>query len=74
MFISLLGVKMQSYLYKKSDKNKKWKSLYFVLVCFDGNAAGGGGDTHLYFYENPKVSFQLFFSKIVIFEIFCKNY
>ncbi|XKL62004.1 hypothetical protein PGB90_001837 [Kerria lacca] len=48
------GVKMQSYLYKKSDKNKKWKSLYFVLICFDGNAAGGTGDTHLYFYDNPK--------------------
>lgn len=50
------GVKMQSYLFKKSDKSKKWKSLYFVLVCFEGSSGpgGGGGDTHLYFYDNPK--------------------
>lgn len=50
---------MQSYLFKKSDKNKKWKSLYFVLICFEGSSGpgGGGGDTHLYFYDNPKVNF-----------------
>lgn len=50
---------MQSYLFKKSEKNKKWKSLYFVLICFESNAGPGGGqvgDTHLYFYDNPKVS------------------
>lgn len=55
---------MMSYLYKKSDKNKKWKSLYFVLICMDGNTGGGGGggtgsstDTHLCFYESPKVNY-----------------
>ncbi|XP_065220436.1 ras GTPase-activating protein 1-like [Planococcus citri] len=52
------GMKMQGYLFKKSEKNKKWKSLYFVLICFDGNSTGGGTsgstDTHLYFYDNPK--------------------
>lgn len=48
---------MQSYLHKKSDKTKKWKSLYFVLICYDGNAPGSTGDTHLYFYDNPKVRY-----------------
>lgn len=58
------GIKMQGYLSKKSEKNKKWKSLYFVLICFDGNSTGGGAgtggstDTHLCFYENPKVIFR----------------
>ena len=50
---------MQSYLHKKSEKNKKWKSLYFVLICFESSAGPGSGqvgDTHLYFYDNPKVS------------------
>jgi Ras GTPase-activating protein 1 len=41
------GIKMQGYLNKKSEKNKKWKSLYFVLLV-------DGTDTHLYFYDNPK--------------------
>ncbi|XP_039291566.1 ras GTPase-activating protein 1 isoform X2 [Nilaparvata lugens] len=42
------GIKMQDYLYKKSDKQqKKWKSMYFVLVV-------DGTDTHLIFYESPK--------------------
>ncbi|KAJ8680102.1 hypothetical protein QAD02_015889 [Eretmocerus hayati] len=41
------GIKMQGYLEKKSEKNKKWKTLYFVLLV-DGN------DTHLYLYDNPK--------------------
>ncbi|CAI6367115.1 unnamed protein product [Macrosiphum euphorbiae] len=41
------GIKMQGYMYKKSDKNKKWKSLYFVLLI-------DGVDTHLCFYDNPK--------------------
>nr|CAD7425858.1 unnamed protein product [Timema monikensis] len=41
------GIKMQGYLNKKSEKNKKWKSMYFVLLV-------DGTDTHLYFYENPK--------------------
>ncbi|MDD0148719.1 hypothetical protein PSY31_23845, partial [Shigella flexneri] len=40
------GIKMQGYMYKKSDKNKKWKSLYFVLLI-------DGVDTHLCFYDNP---------------------
>jgi len=47
---------MQGYLNKKSEKNKKWKSLYFVLLV-------DGTDTHLYFYDNPKVcKFMLIFS------------
>ncbi|KAJ9580394.1 hypothetical protein L9F63_003948 [Diploptera punctata] len=41
------GIKMQGYLNKKSEKNKKWKSMYFVLLV-------DGTDTHLYFYDNPK--------------------
>ncbi|KAG8224112.1 hypothetical protein J437_LFUL001806 [Ladona fulva] len=41
------GIKMQGYLNKKSEKNKKWKSMYFVLVV-------DGTDTLLYFYDNPK--------------------
>lgn len=39
---------MQGYLSKKSEKNKKWKSMYFVLIV-------DGTDTHLMFYDNPKV-------------------
>lgn len=63
-----LGIKMQGYLFKKSDKNKKWKCLYFVLICSDGNTGGGGGgtggsgDTHLCFYDNPKVSTISYFT------------
>lgn len=54
IFVS--GIKMQGYLNKKSEKNKKWKSLYFVLLV-------DGTDTHLYFYDNPKVcNFMLVFS------------
>ncbi|XP_014294601.1 ras GTPase-activating protein 1 [Halyomorpha halys] len=41
------GIKMQGYLSKKSEKNKKWKSMYFVLIV-------DGTDTHLMFYDNPK--------------------
>ncbi|XP_046678395.1 ras GTPase-activating protein 1 isoform X4 [Homalodisca vitripennis] len=41
------GIKMQGYLCKKSEKNKKWKSLYFVLNVDET-------DTHLCFYDNPK--------------------
>lgn len=43
-----VGIKMQGYLSKKSEKNKKWKSMYFVLIV-------DGTDTHLCFYDNPKV-------------------
>lgn len=53
------GIKMQGYLFKKSEKNKKWKSLYFVLIVDEA-------DTHLCFYDNPKVSYRLF--------IFCYLY
>jgi Ras GTPase-activating protein 1 len=38
---------MQGFLSKKSEKNKKWKSMFFVLLV-------EGSDTHLYFYESPK--------------------
>lgn len=41
------GVKMQGYLCKKNEKNKKWKSMYLVLQT-------EGSDTHLLFYDNPK--------------------
>ncbi|XP_037079065.1 ras GTPase-activating protein 1-like [Pollicipes pollicipes] len=41
------GVKMQGYLSKKNEKNKKWKTMYFVLQV-------EGTDTHLLFYDNPK--------------------
>ncbi|XP_058809845.1 ras GTPase-activating protein 1 isoform X2 [Phymastichus coffea] len=41
------GIKMQGYLEKKSEKNKKWKVLYFVLLV-------DASDTHLYLYDNPK--------------------
>ena len=46
------GIKMQGYLSKKSEKNKKWKSMYFVLIV-------DGTDTHLCFYDNPKVCIYL---------------
>lgn len=49
------GIKMQGYLNKKSEKTKKWKSMYFVLLT-------DGADTHLYFYDNPKVSAELLLS------------
>lgn len=38
---------MQGYVEKKSEKNKKWKALYFVLLV-------DATDTHLYLYDNPK--------------------
>ncbi|CAG0896577.1 unnamed protein product [Darwinula stevensoni] len=41
------GVKMQGWLEKRSDKIKKWKCFYFVLMT-------EGSDTTLYFYDNPK--------------------
>lgn len=49
-YFVIVGIKMQDYLYKRSEKNKKWKSMYFVLIV-------DGTDTHLCFYDNPKVSF-----------------
>lgn len=59
-----LGIRMQSYLYKRNEKNKKWKYLYFVLSSGEGSAACGNSDTHLCFYDNPKVS-NLYISKYV---------
>ena len=41
------GVRMQGYLHKKSEKNKKWKSMYFMLQ-------NEYGEDRLYFYDNPK--------------------
>ena len=41
------NVRMQGYLQKKSEKNKKWKSLYFVLQ-------NENGEDRLYFFDNPK--------------------
>lgn len=40
--------KKSGYLYKRSEKNKKWKSMYFVLQM-------DGTDTHLMIFESPKV-------------------
>lgn len=42
-----MNARMQGYLYKKSEKNKKWKSLYFVLQSENG-------EDRLYFFDNPK--------------------
>ncbi|EEB13509.1 Ras GTPase-activating protein, putative [Pediculus humanus corporis] len=41
------GIKLQGYLQKRSDKSKRWKLMYFVLL-------NEGTDSHLYFYESPK--------------------
>ncbi len=43
------GVKMQGYLLKKKEKIGKWKQQFFLLKQ-------DGTDSHLYFYDNPKVS------------------
>lgn len=48
------GIKLQGYLQKRSDKSKRWKLMYFVLV-------NEGTDSHLYFYDNPKVMNRNFF-------------
>lgn len=40
--------KKSGYLYKRSEKNKKWKSMFFVLQM-------DGTDTHLLIFESPKV-------------------
>lgn len=42
-----MSARMQGYLHKKSEKNKKWKSLYFVLQT-------EYGEDRLYFFDNPK--------------------
>ena len=42
------GVKMQGYLLKKKEKVGKWKQQYFLLKQ-------DGQDSHLYFYDHPKV-------------------
>ena len=43
------GVKMQGYLLKKKEKIGKWKQQFFLLKQ-------DGTDSHLYFYDNPKVN------------------
>lgn len=73
------GIKMQGYLEKKSEKNKKWKALYFVLLV-------DATDTHLYLYDNPKRTkpkglidlscaylYQVFTSSDTIFRLFSCN-
>lgn len=40
--------KKSGYLFKRSEKNKKWKSMFFVLQM-------DGTDTHLLIFESPKV-------------------
>ena len=42
------GVKMQGFLLKKKEKIGKWKQQFFLLKQ-------DGADSHLYFYDNPKV-------------------
>ena len=42
-----MNARMQGYLHKKSEKNKKWKSLYFVLQT-------DNGEDRLYFFDSPK--------------------
>ncbi|CAG7818083.1 unnamed protein product, partial [Allacma fusca] len=39
--------KKSGYLYKRNEKNKKWKSMFFVLQM-------DGTDTHLLIFESPK--------------------
>ena len=46
------GVKMQGYLLKKKEKIGKWKQQFFLLKQ-------DGTDSHLYFYDNPKVKFVI---------------
>ena len=41
------GIKHHGYMHKKSDKNSKWKQLYFALIV-------EGSEAHLCFYDNPK--------------------
>ena len=43
---------MQGYLLKKKEKIGKWKQQFFLLKQ-------DGSDSHLYFYDNPKVIFQV---------------
>jgi len=45
--------KKSGYLYKRNDKNKKWKSMFFVLQM-------DGTDTHLLIFESPKASNHVF--------------
>lgn len=40
--------KKSGYLFKRNDKNKKWKSMFFVLQM-------DGTDVHLLMFESPKV-------------------
>ena len=42
------GVKMQGFLLKKKEKIGKWKQQFFLLKQ-------DGSDSHLYFYDHPKV-------------------
>lgn len=46
------GVKMQGYLLKKKEKIGKWKQQFFLLKQ-------DGTDSHLYFYDHPKVRLRL---------------
>lgn len=47
MLKKIKGIKQQGYLFRKSDKNNKFKQLYFALIS-------EGTETHLYYYDNPK--------------------
>lgn len=42
-----MNAKMQGYMQRKSEKNKKWKTLYFVLQ-------NENGEDRLYFFDTPK--------------------
>lgn len=45
LVLSNQEIKMRGYLFKKSNKTKKWKNLYCVL---------NGKEAMLYFYDSPK--------------------
>lgn len=53
---------MQGYLLKKKEKIGKWKQQFFLLKQ-------DGSDSHLYFYDNPKVRFQFLVSCLLAFTI-----
>lgn len=40
--------KKSGFVYKRNEKNKKWKNMFFVLQM-------DGTDTHLLMFESPKV-------------------
>jgi len=44
--------KKSGYLFRRQDKNKKWKSMFFILQM-------DGTDTQLLIFDSPKVHYIL---------------